>query len=219
MIAPDPLLGFYYNDARTVRLAVGAPWFEKPNDLNVLGIRRPWVPNQPAAIAFDDVMVWAFTHPKGVGVALKAPITTDPSRKWLRDPLNPAGCAILVPGHYPRSHVLGLHRGRPGMVQDGPLRIWRDADKDEVMRPTTEILPAPASTKINIHDAIGADRAEAASAGCQVFQFTTHLTGFLGAVRQQSNAGLGTHISYTLVDPANLTGAAHAAAMRILGAA
>lgn len=213
MIRPDPLLGFFYDDARVVRLAAGAPWFEKPNDLNVFGVRRP-----DARGAFDDVIVWAFTHPKGVGVAFKAPATTDPSRKWLRTPLNPAGCAILVPGHYPRSHVLGTHRGRPGMVQDAPMRIWRDNNRDDVAAPTTEILPAPALVRINIHDAIGADAGEAASAGCQVFQYTSHLTGFLGSVRAQSNAGLGTHVSYTLVDPNNLTGAAREAAMRLLGA-
>lgn len=221
MIEPDKLLGFYYRDVRTLRLAVGAPWFEAPNDLNVIGIRRPaataWASGRPDV--FDDTILWAFTHPKGVGVALKAPVTTDPTRRWLRTPLNPGGCAVLEPGHYPGSHRLGLHRGRAALEQAGPMRIRRDANRNDAIDALGPVIDAPAATKINIHDAIGADAGDAASAGCQVFRYTQHLNALLGAVREQAKAGRGDRISYTLIDPNLLTGDAREAALRILGVA
>jgi hypothetical protein len=76
------------------------------------------------------------------------PGTVDPGRYYSQNPLRPQGCAHTVsldaPGGTVFKRVLGLHKGRKAFIQQGPIVIWRDTDKDMVQDtgeyPRSEIL-------------------------------------------------------------------------------
>lgn len=59
--------------------------------------------------------------------------TTNPGTHWLKNLLNPSGCAVLKPGQYVDSWKLGLHQGKyRALVQAKPITVYRDADKDDL---------------------------------------------------------------------------------------
>jgi hypothetical protein len=59
--------------------------------------------------------------------------TTNPGTHWLKNLLNPSGCAVLKPGQYVDSWKLGLHQGKyEALVQAKPITVYRDADKDDL---------------------------------------------------------------------------------------
>lgn len=76
--------------------------------------------------------------------------TTEPGRFYTINPLNPNGAARLVPGQY-TAWQLGLHRGRPGLVQCAPLSIQRDRNKDGSR--AGDVLTVENWIGINIHRA------------------------------------------------------------------
>jgi len=58
--------------------------------------------------------------------------TTNPGTHWLKNLLNPSGCAVLKPGQYVDSWKLGLHQGKyEALVQAKPITVYRDGDKDD----------------------------------------------------------------------------------------
>lgn len=90
--------------------------------------------------------------------------TVDPGSTYTKKPLNPGGAAHLINGAY--RYKLGLHKGRSALVQAGPVRIWRDADRDHE-RDANEKAEEVGYFGINIHAGSG-QIVGAASAGCQV---------------------------------------------------
>lgn len=208
------------SDIHTIRRAVSAPWFDAVWSLNLLAVRHPraLAPDRPAGV-FIDRLCWAVRVPCGsstVELGFVSRATTTPTKHWLVAPLNPDGTAIVEPGHYPLSHAPGLHHGRSALVQCGDLRIRRDGDRDGFAEPYGPVLLAPASCKLNIHDAVGKDAADYASAGCLVLESTAHKDTLVSAVKQQASFGLGAKVSLTLVDAGTLHGDALAAATRLL---
>ena len=58
--------------------------------------------------------------------------TTNPGTHWLKNLLNPSGCAVLKPGQYVDAYQLGLHQGKyEALVQRKPVTVYRDGDKDD----------------------------------------------------------------------------------------
>lgn len=209
------------HDAIALRRHVGAFVPRAPHDIAITGIRRAWGTSRLASDLFDDALVVI----DGRGILLLAAATTDPGRPWLRAPMRAAGTAIVVPGHYPLSHRLGLHRGYPALVQAGTLLVWRDATRDDLYDhgPAAE---APPTTGINIHAAADdavygvSPRVGRWSAGCQVLQRRSTLRVLVDAVERQARAGMGDRVSYTLVAEEDLIDPLlRAAAGRLLAAA
>lgn len=217
-------MSLLYDAARAVRHAVGAPWFTGPYDLNVFGIRRPWGPTGEITDLFDDAIVLAYRDDNLDPRVEVYPATTDPGKPWEARPMRPDGCAILVPGHYLSSHVLGTHKGYQALQQDAALKVWRDADHDG-RYDTGAVHEAYATSGINIHSAaddLVSTTSEIVgrwSAGCQVLKRRSDLRKLVAAVEAQKRRGLGGHISYTLVDIVPLTGEARTAAYMLLGSA
>lgn len=166
----------------------------KPYDLFVFGIR-----NKVAKVdAWDDVLGCIYLD---ASLTLQCVLwrgTTDPGLSSLVDPMNRAGCAIVVPGQYRQSHKLGMHKGKsPAMVQVAPIKVYRDENKDAVFN-----FDAPTSGYfgINLHSPWKDDlaRVGAASAGCQVFHAKSDLEALLALVKEQAAHGLGDVVTYTL---------------------
>jgi len=161
---------------------------------NIIGVRSA----QTGANSFDDEihLVW-----KSNGWQHNTyPCTCDPGTYWLENPTNVEGTAILMPGQYP-VYKWDLHRGKYETLcqRAGTVKVWRDADKDNVL--DHEGDPNEGWFGINIHHA-GTDstRVDKWSAGCQVFK---RLADWEEAVRIWKGTGAET-FTYTLIDDKDL---------------
>lgn len=159
--------------------------------LNLIGVRL----QKDTPDAVDDLM-YAFWRdaPGGRWQARVWALETEPSSAYLSHPLNPAGCAIMAPDQYLGAYEMGLHRGRPALVQVRPVRVYRDNNRDAHINfpPPNTVQAQEGLFGINIHDIRGD------LAGCQ---------GLLGAdmpellfLAQKFTAAYGKPINYTLLE-------------------
>jgi hypothetical protein len=106
---------------------------ENAFDLNIIGFRR----NRPEARfrnLFDDLIgIICADHPGGPLQMEAWPATTDPGSFYLHNPMNPHGCAIVVPGQYRRLWQLGWHHGDAAFVQSSPVKVFRDVNRDTML--------------------------------------------------------------------------------------
>jgi len=71
---------------------------------------------------------WQFTH--------QAKATTEPGVYYTKNPLNKYGAARIAFGYHPPCCRAGLHKGKqPALVQSGPIRVIRDANRDGKRNP------------------------------------------------------------------------------------
>ncbi len=189
---------------RARMIDLGFEVFEGADSLNVVGLRSP----SREAGTFDDWLVCFYRDLADVWVAHCWQVTTDPGLTYLHDPLNAAGCAILLPGQYRGAYQIGKHRGRyTALVQRGPMSIVRDDDRDEHLDLDTA-TQASGLFGINIHasdsnpyDADDQTRDEVGpwSAGCQVFAASADFRDFM-AIAERSAERYGSTFTYTLLD-------------------
>jgi peptidoglycan hydrolase-like protein with peptidoglycan-binding domain len=104
-----------------------------PDCLNIVyveGMDPDGTPNANRPNEFNDlrtvIRVGADGVPKIIG---KWEATTEPSRRWTRDPMNPAGAARIKFGQY-KAWALGTHHTHEALVQVAPITVCRDANKD-----------------------------------------------------------------------------------------
>lgn len=164
-------------------------------NLNIVGLRA--VPGQPNA--FDDRLCLLY-RTTGHGWILETfAATTDPGRYYLRAPMNVRGTAIVCPGQYRGSHAIGTHKGYPALQQVGPLKVWRDANRNEVLDmagPTHDAVGAG----LNIHHAGPASTTvDRWSAGCQVIARLDDWRRFWTVVQAAAKVW-GPRFSYTLLE-------------------
>ena len=107
----------------------------EPNRLHILGIRGA-VPVGPRLItrvenepdAYNDCVIL-------FGQELEAYRgSVDPGLVYVQHPLNKEGCAHLCDGG-PYPYAIGSHRGHKAVVQNGPLKIWRDRNRNNKQDP------------------------------------------------------------------------------------
>lgn len=176
-------------------LDLGHVVFDGEHDMNVVGIRRkPGTTN-----AFDDLMTLSFRH-GGSWQFFAWPCTTEPGGKYLGKPLHVIGTAVLAPGQYRGSHRLGVHgaskpRAHAALVQVGDLKVWHDANKDQVVDYGLAETISHGTSGINIHRNLGDF-----SAGCQVFRDRADHEEFMRLCGLQVAAKLGDRFTYTLID-------------------
>ena len=166
-------------------------------NLNLIGIRSP----DRTSNAFNDRICVAYRDESG-WISRTFQATTDPGLYYRENPLNVRGTAIMCPGQYRGSHVLGYHRGQyRALVQDRPVQYWRDGNRDEVldMVPGTE---EEAVVGLNIHRA-SASRASSRigrfSAGCQVIADPEEFDVLI-ALCEKSAELYGNRFTYTLIE-------------------
>lgn len=169
--------------------------FTRPYELNIWGVRKDsTVPNK-----FDDNIYVFWKDEQGNWDGKVFAATTDPGTYWLKSPMKELGTAIMKQGQYIDAYALGLHKGKPALVQVGPITVFRDYDRDAVLdfnngREETGLFA------VNIHRA-GADSKEVGqwSAGCQVIPNEKAFLEFL-ALAERHKARYGNKFSYGLVD-------------------
>jgi hypothetical protein len=174
--------------------ALGFPWWEAPNDLNMFGVRAPSdVPDR-----WDDVIGVAW-HDGTRPCVERWVATTDPGRHYLQAPLHEAGTIVVEPGYHRGLWAPGKHTGYPALVQVGTLTYRRDTDRDAVLDPT-EAVRTGTGNGVNLHHGGGSATVGRWSAGCQVVRFPSALARVLELVERQRLAGHGSTVSYGLVD-------------------
>ncbi len=167
----------------------------KGYDLNLFGIRTDDVD----ANTFND-WVGVMYRAGGAWNLFAFPATTDPGLYWREKPMNVKGTAILKPGQYRGSHMVGQHKGYAALQQKGPVAVYRDADGDAELD-TDESTVDEGMFGINIHRAStkgASTRVGKWSAGCQVVQDPLHFD-FLMAMARKSAGIYGNSFTYTLL--------------------
>ena len=170
--------------------------FEKPNQLNIIGIRSTEEPNK-----FDDTMfVFWKNEEGGKWFSKEYPITTDIGTYYLKNPMNKKlGSAMLKEGQYKDTYKVGKHRGKyDALVQAKDVTTYRDYDRNA----TFDFGQKEVTGKfgINIHKAgENSNEVNNWSAGCQVFKKSKDFAEFMELVKKQKNL-YGNTFTYTLID-------------------
>lgn len=178
---------------------LGYRWFDDPFDLNLFGIRSPDVKRNDQ---FRDAVGIAWRDHLGDPRMLLFSATTVAGDYYLTHPMNRRGTGIIKPDQYRLAYKLGLHKAKPALVQVAPFAVYRDPNRDTFLdyRPNTIQTGMFAMNMHRAHPTRITTRIGRWSAGCQVFQNPNELDMILSLVRTQALAGLGTHITYTLLD-------------------
>lgn len=198
------------NNIRAVLDQKGYAFFDAgPYDMNIIGIRS----NESKSNSFDDMLYLIYKDESYQWHIRHYPITTDPGKPWLLNPLpGTGGTAILVPDQYRKAYKIGIHGrshasgGYVALEQIKPMRYVRDRNRDSVIdfklyEDTKNIFVA--NIKTNIHRASKwavARWVEVHSAGCQVFQNPAHFDQFLDLCKKQVKHGMGETFTYTLLE-------------------
>ena len=170
----------------------------KPYNVNIVGVRR----DNAGTNTFDDFMAVMYLDEDLEPVCKVYPITADPGAYWLKNPMNPKGTAILVPGQYRGAYTIGAHRNQyTALVQNKPVKVWRDNNKDEVIDYSNIKLLSNGCFGINIHRSNPYDESflvDKWSAGCQVFKAVDDFDEFMD-ICQKAQDICGPSFSYTLL--------------------
>lgn len=122
--------------------------------------------------------------------------TTVPGRYWLENLLNPGGTAIMAPGQYIDCYSRGLHKGKPALVQTGPVKVFRDSNRDDRIDCSSKTLET-GLFGLNIHRAGVASKLIGKwSAGCQVFANEAEFQQFMRLCTYSTT----DRFSYSLVE-------------------
>lgn len=170
----------------------------KPYNLNIVGIRT----NNSKPNKFDDKLC-VFWNYNGNWNSMVFQVTTDPGTYWLKNPSRVAGTAILKPGQYKGSHIIGKHKGKyTALVQKGAkVSVIRDYDKDEELDFNSDRVET-GYFGINIHrsnstrSSVNVDKW---SAGCTVFANPHDFDLFMDLCKQGA-ANWGEKFTYTLIE-------------------
>ena len=191
-----------YDFIKTLYLKNNFPFWTKPFDLNIGGIRTlSKVPNE-----FNDYIFEAYNDENGLPHVRVNAATTDPGLYWLAHPMNDKGCAILKKGYYHACWEEGMHLGKyKALVQVGPMTVYRDNNRDSNL----DIIPGTEDTGlfgINHHRASEWDTLPEVgqySAGCQVTQAPYNFANELILFDLQIQNGHGSKFSYALFEEAD----------------
>lgn len=169
--------------------------FTKPYELNIIGERK----DSTVANSFDDKIFVIWIDEKGSWNGREYKATTDPGTYWLKKPMNVNGTAILKAGQYLNAYKTGFHKGKPALVQNKPVTVIRDYDRNAILD-FNNGQEYTGNFTINIHRA-GKSSTEVNdwSAGCQVFANESDFLDFLEIVNKHKKLN-GDNFTYTLID-------------------
>ena len=170
------------------------------HDLNIVGIRTA----DFKANKFNDWMTVFYIF-DGVWNFFAFPATTDPGTFYRENPLNVKGTAVMKPGQYRKAYRIGTHRNYKALQQQGPITVYRDANRDRFLNTRGMEEQTGNNFGINIHRA-NSHRASTVvgkwSAGCQVFQDPDHFL-FLLSLCERGREKYGNSFTYTLLEQAD----------------
>ena len=183
----------------------GYAWFEsnKDYDVNIVSVRN-MATGRNITNKFDD---WITVSYK-INGAWQFDIyqcTVDPGIKYsVQQLLDPKGVARLVPGQYRGSHQIGMHQGKySALVQRGPVKVWRDANKNSVFDGTSV---HEGIFGINIHRASATGTStlvDGWSAGCTVIANINDFNKFM-RIMNHARDTFSNKFTYTLLESTDI---------------
>lgn len=105
---------------------IGGVVFTSPLLLNIAAFRDLSNPDQWN----DKIVYYYWDETGGLHYNEIMEATTDPGVKYLENPMNSKGCAILCEGWHRRLWKLGLHKGYKALQQYSTCKVYRDNNKD-----------------------------------------------------------------------------------------
>lgn len=178
-------------------------WFEKGDyNVNIVGVRNSNT-GKKVTNRFDDKITISYSV-KGKLKYFEFNATTDPGSHWERNLLNINGVAILVPGQYRSSHIIGLHQGKyQALRQRIPLKVYRDGNKNGSFDMIEENIQE-GMYGINIHRATSnlnatSTQVDRWSAGCQVIASNSDFEVFMKIINRSAKLH-GPKFTYTLLE-------------------
>lgn len=187
-----------YDRIKSIMAAKKYKFYNKPYDLNLVGIRT--ADNTPNE--FNDYFCIAYIDDQGKPQLFIETATTDPGLYYLHTPMRLNGTAILKPGQYLSCWTIGLHKGLyKALIQCGPMTVYRDANRDSNL----DLIPGTEETGsdfgIEYHRAGNpfSRLVERWSAGCQVGNVLVDYDKSISLIMQQITHGHGKKYSYTLL--------------------
>lgn len=167
----------------------------KPFDLNIIGIRSA----STVVDYYNDTMVVIYRDELGEQRADYFHYTTKPGLHYLKNPLHPNGCAILVEGQHLGTMKKRKHRGQyDALCQHKAMPYHRDNDQDENLDFSGKIYTGRIGLNIHRESLHKLDiKVGKNSAGCGGIQANWDYFMFL------INQGIkywGNQFSYTLIN-------------------
>lgn len=178
----------------------GYAYFTKGDyNVNIIGIRN--TKTQRVTNRFDDVLILEYKI-DGKPIRHVYDITTDPGIRYVIDPANNKGVAILVPGQYRGVYAIDYHNGKYKALcqRKGPVKVYRDNNKDKVYDCNVNTIDT-GWFGINIHRSHELyERAtiDGYSAGCQVFDNPNAFDHFMKIIKKSAKL-YGNKFTYTLL--------------------
>lgn len=172
--------------------------------LNIIGVRK----SSSRFNHFDDKIILVYRDENGKQIAEKYTFTTDPGSYYTKTRLlNEAGVAILIPGQYRNTYLLGKHRKKyEALVQrGGKVKVWRDNSRTNELNRGGRVYEGWFG--INIHRARKTgitERIGSHSAGCQVFQRAEDFNLLIANAKKSAERGR-KRFTYTLLEEADLS--------------
>lgn len=193
-----------YNELKRSVKALGYLFFDRGEfNLNVVGVRT----QDDGADTFNDRMFVAYRDSHAVAVCLNFDITTDPGIAYRRNPINPRGTGIVVPGQHRGAWKIGEHKGTQALVQKKPMAVYRDNNKNSALD-FDAITIERVMGGFNCHRSRKHGTSTSVgrwSAGCQVFA-NAYDHDVLMALSHRSAAIHGNSFTYTLLTSGQLDG-------------
>lgn len=174
-------------------------------NLNIIGVRHNNTDNVVTNV-FDDLLIVDYDtevyHKRQIYT-----ITTKPGLTSLKNPINPKGTGILVPGQYRGVYAVALHNGKYEALcqRNGPVKVYRDGNKDGVYDMYPETIDK-GYFGVNIHRANKYNVTEYVnnySAACQVFNDPKEFESFMRLVKKAKDIW-GNKFTYTLINEEDL---------------
>ena len=174
-------------------------------NLNLISVRN----KSHDSTKFDDTISVVYRNEDKEWEVLSYEITTEPGPRILRKPINPKGTAVLVPGQYRSTYVIGTHGGKFRHIalcqRGGKVKVWRDTDLDS--KPESKNMEVDEGMYgINIHRHARPNEKEyvnGSSAGCQVFKDSKEFAEFLEICNKSADL-YGNSFTYTLIEEEDL---------------
>lgn len=167
----------------------------KGYNLNIVG----WRNKSKFVDKFNDALAIYWAADEDKWFSFSWPITTLPGIKYLLNPLNIKGTAILAPGQYEDTYQIGLFKGYYALKQVRPVSVYRDKNRSLSIELDSATIER-GNFGIHIHKAgFWNSLVGGSSAGCQVFQKATHYEHFMDFCRASAKSW-GNNFTYTLIE-------------------
>jgi len=114
-------------------------------NINIVGIRN----SDRTSNKFNDALCVFYKY-NGKWIFNQFTVTLDPGTIYRRTPINDAGTAIILPGHYKGLWKIGKHRNKyEALVQNNPCTVIRDNNKDSNLDVDIPVYSSTQTSSVN----------------------------------------------------------------------